>query len=206
MAYWLLSCWAFPRSSLFSACWKSVLHLTIGGHTHSRSLGGYGALELGRLGDALALFALLVLLGYLAGVLGVGVGHALLLAGRLVLALGFLARIGLDLLVWSVQEPLQSTNLVTLVWRCLSIPLALLLALVLALRRLLGLLLCRRRLLLLGLGVLLGVLGVVLSVAVAAQVLVDDEVEADAGCSNSRNYPVNAVSESSYRRSQGKCM
>jgi hypothetical protein len=60
------------------------------------TLGGNRSLQLSGFGNALALLALLFLLGDLRGVVGVVVGQSLLLARRLVLALGFvLAGIGL---------------------------------------------------------------------------------------------------------------
>ena len=59
------------------------------------SVGGDGALDLCGLSNTLALLGLLVVLGDLRSVVGVVVGHALLLAGHVVEALGGLARVGL---------------------------------------------------------------------------------------------------------------
>lgn len=59
------------------------------------SVGGDGALDLCGLSNTLALLGLLVMLGDLRGVVGVVVGHALLLAGHVVEALGRLAGVGL---------------------------------------------------------------------------------------------------------------
>jgi hypothetical protein len=62
----------------------------------TRALSRHGSLQLGRFGHTLALLALFRLLGDLRSVLGVVVGQALLLARRLVGALGLLfAGIGL---------------------------------------------------------------------------------------------------------------
>lgn len=66
----------------------------------SGSVGGDSTLELSSLSNALALLRLLVMLGNLRAVVGVIVGHSLLLARHLVEALRLLAWVGLWLLVW----------------------------------------------------------------------------------------------------------
>jgi hypothetical protein len=62
----------------------------------SRSLGGNRALELRGLSNALALLALVGLLGDLRAVVCIAVGETLLLARGLIEALGLTARVGLQ--------------------------------------------------------------------------------------------------------------
>lgn len=80
-------------------CSRVLVHLGLAALLlvlRTRSVGGNSALKLGGLSDTLTLLRLLGVLGDLRAVVGIVIGHALLLAGHLVEALGLLAGRGLS--------------------------------------------------------------------------------------------------------------